>query len=395
MIEYRDKPLFLYSAWKQEGNLGDQVINRVLVEQFSQRGEFRVCSKWASPDFLHAIGVVPGMIDSSRSMAWHALRARLCRRTVILILSPGGSNDRLHLRWRRELREFTFWLLARIMGVRVVQLGISLSCAVPERDRFERWFKPQRLKSFVGVRDCRSLSVLREWGVRNVECMPDLAFAMECGLAPPSLPDGERYIVMSFRFDHYPPYMKRLLTAADAICEWALAHGIGVLHLCWQVSEDAAGCRFLADRYRGRIRVHVQADAPVPQELFDRYRAATLVCSNRLHVLLFTWLHGGLPIAVGDETFQTKVAAFFRDAGLEPLWLRTEPTPVYTAFGRQLDSALEDRDKWLALLANKAQQYRLALPPIFDKVAHLGKRRRSQKEDVSRSSSCSCLQGKR
>jgi len=65
---------------------------------------------------------------------------------------------------------------------------------------------------------------------------------------------GEGYIVMSFRFDRHPPYMKRLFASTDAICDWALAHGIRDLHLCWQVADDADGCRVLADRYRARLR---------------------------------------------------------------------------------------------------------------------------------------------
>jgi polysaccharide pyruvyl transferase WcaK-like protein len=55
--------------------------------------------------------------------------------------------------------------------------------------------------------------------------------------------------------------------------------------------------------------------------MYDLYSSASMVCSNRLHVLMFAMFCGSLPIAIVNRDKEKKINGIFSDAGLEEIIL--------------------------------------------------------------------------
>lgn len=359
--------LFLYSARKQDGNWGDCVINRELLRLARQSGVLCTFVEGASASFLDTIGLQPGERTGRAALMAAAWQARWRGRPVVVLLTPGGDNDRMHWRFRREIRDALFWVLCRLAGCRLAHIGVSFSPPTPARDRWERWVRPQRLKQVLAVRDSASLAQAVRWGARGAVQLPDLAFLADAPAPVPATPPERPFVVLSFRHDPYPPFMDRLWQALDAIACWSEHATIRTVRLVWHAREDRAACDAVARRIGARFEVSVQHEEPTPARLASDYRNATLVFSNRLHVLLLAWIHGGLPVAVGDETFNRKLVRLFADQGFDELVLDTTPPGLAAeAVAARLDRIVASRVRWLERLALRSAEFRRIIHAYFE-----------------------------
>jgi polysaccharide pyruvyl transferase WcaK-like protein len=93
------------------------------------------------------------------------------------------------------------------------------------------------------------------------------------------------------------------------------------------VRRDSKVCQELIERYKNSCEVIFIEDYLDSQYMYDLYSGASMVFSNRLHVLMFAMRCDSIPIAVIDAAKEEKIVGIFSDAGLKRLILDIDKEP--------------------------------------------------------------------
>ena len=375
-----ERPLFFYSANKQIGNLGDVVINRELLRLARGHGMVRALAEGVSPAFLDAVELsCQERLSKARFLRELSFQVGACflrksrgnvgARGARVLLTPGGSNDKLRFVFSRDLREFARLFLLRAARIPVGHFGMSLPHSATRcRAAYETVLRPHGFKQIIGARDKRTLGILRCWGIDNCTLMPDLAFMMEPAGEMERRTIDEPFIVISLRRD-WPSYRDREEYVLDSVIDWGIGKGIRQFHLSSQVDSDRERMEKEDRRLTGRIDIVRTHDTLPEKDLFNLYRNAELVVSNRLHVLIFAWIHGGVPLAMTSSHTNPKVTSIFSDEGLSELIFDMEDRLSSDDISRRLDRIRRSREEIVRSLTGRIDGKRMKIRRLFEKFA--------------------------
>ncbi|NJQ97555.1 MAG: polysaccharide pyruvyl transferase family protein [Hydrococcus sp. CSU_1_8] len=238
-------------------------------------------------------------------------------KNVYLMLRPGhfyGEKDSLikKMKWAT-----LYYFVLKFIGVRVCRIGTSIGSFSDELKQVEKW----RAKAmyFYSVRDSISQDYALKIGIDNVCIFPDMAWLIKKQNANDNFtwlmqtPDARNkplqlekndYVVFSFRgiFKEFNAshYKDNLLAALDKIVDTVCREWSKKLVICYQVRRDSKVCQELTERYKSRCEVIFVEEYLDSQYMYDVYAGASMVFSNRLHVLMFAMRCDSIPIAVID-----------------------------------------------------------------------------------------------
>jgi len=316
------------------GNLGDVVITTTLLRLLRCYGDVVVNDVGIPEWFAQQLRIAENE-RASRStlpfsllvLAQSILYLLGTGRRVYFVTAPGhffGTGARCCL---TRLAAAAYFGAARILGVRTCNFGYSIGpfskmVAVAERARAAFMY-------FYSVRDTMSERYARQIGIKRAKIFPDLAWLMESRPAAQkaATADGS-YVVFSFRDCVHPlsksdTYKEALLRVLDRIVAFRCEKGVDRLVVSYQVGYDYPFCREIAQRYSRSHDVVFLERKIDTRTMTDVYSRASLIFSNRLHVLLFGIICGSVPVAVTDASEHHKIAGLLADIGMSRLFIDT------------------------------------------------------------------------
>ncbi len=327
------KPLIFCSAKTQYENLGDLLINKTLFKKLRNFGEIVVNNKGVSEKFSADLCLQAAEKSSNYSLHFRLLILARClrsllqdRREIHYVMQPGHVNGSSYRTVRLQLSEFFYLCILRVCGVSISRFGASVGPFSGIGNSIEQW--KSKLVSFYSVRETISKQYAEGIGVRGVHLFPDLAWLIE---AKPSVILKDGYAVVSFRsFTHElaggHTYEAQLHKILDEIVRVVCQDCSKQLVIAYQVTKDFDFCRSLQDRYSSQYNLVFIEDSIDLGTAEDLYSQASMVFSNRLHVLLLGMLHGALPFAVVDKNHH-KIIGILSDAGLSESIINLETPP--------------------------------------------------------------------
>jgi polysaccharide pyruvyl transferase WcaK-like protein len=337
-------------------NLGDIVINKTLMNNLRNYGRLIVNTRGVPPWVCQQLEL---SVDEQYTKGigfqilvfLYGLRALADSNSkVYFIKTPGGyiGND-LNNNWLNQVKGLAWVFLFRIIGVRVCWFGASIESFSKMQEMLEKW-KSQFIY-FYSVRDSLSQDYGRKIGIERLAIFPDLAWLMETSSenSNPISIDGE-YVIFSFR---KPPqrlinkfnlaeYENDFYRVLDAIIKLVCQKWSKKLVICYQVTRDYKFCKEIKDRYQDSCDVILIDHQINTESIYGLYSRASMVFSNRLHVLLFSGLYGSLPVAVINTELYRKITGIFLDAKLMRLIvdISKKPDLVELLSGMVADTSL-------------------------------------------------------
>ncbi|WP_454167383.1 hypothetical protein [Microbacterium lacticum] len=293
------------------GNIGDALIRRATLEWATGTSDELVAYVGHAPDaWLAQLGLPSDAIvlRSKRSVPrwlWMILTAPA--RPVLVFEAGEVPLDR-----GNGLRELVFLaetVLVRVRRGVVVRPPRGIRAPSNPSARLHAW--AARLSQVALWRDAASAAI-----AGGGRLAPDIGF--NAGVRPGRAWDERDELVVSLRGARLHPGDAWV----EAVRSLASSEGLHIRTVV-QVREDEDRARELADALGGDVDPWGETDA-VTQEarLRDRYDAARLVISDRMHVLVLGALSGAVPVeAVPRPT--RKIAEAFDTIGLHDITVDT------------------------------------------------------------------------
>lgn len=322
----------LVSATGPAGNIGDALIRREAVRWALGTSDELVVYVGEAPDvWLRQLHLPAGtrVLRSKRSVAkWLWLIATAPRHPVLVFESGEIPLDRGNV--LRELVFLAETLVVRLKGGVVVRPPRGIRA--PTQPATAIHAIAARVSQFALWRDAASAALAG--GTRVV---PDIGFG--AGIRPGTPWEDRRELVVSLRGTRPFPdadWVTAVRTFADS-------EGLRIRTVV-QVREDEDRARELADALGGVCDPWGETD-PLAHEaqLRERYDAARLVVSDRMHVLVLAALSGAAPLELVPSPTH-KITAAFATIGLMDLTAdaATLTTPkMQERMRRQIDRADE------------------------------------------------------
>jgi polysaccharide pyruvyl transferase WcaK-like protein len=219
-----------------------------------------------------------------------------------------------------------------MLGVKLVCLGVSFG-PFSTRRRFVERIKHLLLFRNT-ARDPISIEYANQMGLQSFEYFPDFAFMLP---EPPDTNqdmhrDNMPYVVMSFRkvkendsYNHAVDEIVRRIAQTQMQDQ----NIVFATQVSFDMDRNNALC---ADLARTGVSTWCSS-ADSEQSLFELYRGATAVFSNRLHVLLFALRQGATAYAVINPTTNVKIAGLYQEIGLKDYIIDiNDPSPSSLEF---------------------------------------------------------------
>jgi polysaccharide pyruvyl transferase WcaK-like protein len=336
----RSRPVAYFSLQTQFENLGDCIINELVIRELAKYAQVRIIQNRAPTWLLDRLAAVDGVETYKSKPRWFAdlFRRLALRRPVVFAFKPGhylSSSRARSVVYSAAL--VAFCSVCRLQGGKVIRTGVSLDRFSGLQSRLQSMLG--RLHSSYGVRDRASLEYARQLGVTTACYSPDIAFLLDApNLAPSKVlssshsstaPETEdsvnvdswprRKLSLSFRKQGLLKDSAHVAALAQALKGSTTTHNLEAV-VVEQVTFDRDLATDLCSRLNCPLVRFEQSELSV-SSVFQNYAESRAVVSNRLHSLLFGWSEGAIPIPVVDNTPHSKIVELFKVLGLEELVL--------------------------------------------------------------------------
>lgn len=328
------KDIVFYSLRTQYENLGDLIINKTLLDELRNYGKLIVDDQGVPEWFCQNLEITSEERAGKYGLKFNALVLLSGMKTlfqpstkIYLVTPPGHIYNSTAITWKHALKTSAFAFMLDVFGVRVCRFGASVGPFSSLGQIVEK--VQSQFMHFYSVRDTISANYARSIGIQKVEIFPDLAWLMEQKSNREAITSGNNYVVFSFResshsLDDSDNYRNCLYRTLDAVVELVCNKWEKNLVISYQVDRDRKICEDIKTRYQNCCNASFIEDKVDSLSLYTLYGRASMVFSNRLHVLMFAMASGSCPIAVIDTAKHNKVTGIFSDAGLNQLILDIE-----------------------------------------------------------------------
>lgn len=297
------------TASAQYENMGDELINVILMREAALRGRLTVfrgnAPQWYIDNLISGVkksGANISVLSSPWAFLTRIFTSWLCLRRPTILLSPGDATSHRE-NWQRDVA------LAILLAIGVKLLYIGISAFNLPKSRLFLLRRMTRKAPSIAVRDKFTLDYLRGAGVK-ASLIPDLAFRLE---HPQVTAPMSNVALLSFRVP---------AKGADLL-ERKISHLIALLRanglrpiLFSQVERDQGFNRGIAERFGLDFDERSMARSGRWNIYEDMYRSAIVVVSNRLHVLLFGLFNGCGALALVPYR-ERKITGVFDMIGLQ------------------------------------------------------------------------------
>lgn len=286
----------------QPTNVGDLIINKMLIEELSKFGKVYVDCYNLPSEFTNAllsnnsnlINVYDKFNISLKRLDIIRCKNLIKKENVSFFTSSPGPIKSVKL---TDLRDIALLFIHRVVkssGVRLFSIGNCCSgiAAIEQNDKFDKYIEHYFLRSF------QSVSFMKNAGI-NASYIPDLAF-LYARKANRSRDNQRKKIAFCFRD----------IAQRNLLLDWCkdttmkfikTGYQIVIIH---QVQKDSIICKEIYDFINDK-NVTLVEDS-LWYNTLNFYNDVEIVFSNRLHSLLIGGIYGAIPYAIMSDDIETK-----------------------------------------------------------------------------------------
>lgn len=327
------KKTIFYQAVTQFENTGDLIINKSLIDLIRPHGDLIINDKGVPKAYLDQLGVGRNELLSTKT-----------RNTFVLylvknsILSMFQKNKRIYLfsgpghfygtSKRRVLYTIVagfIFMMLNLFGCKIVKVGSSMGPLSRLLLRAES-FRAKFIDCYF-LRDSKSIELAKSGGIQHANFFPDLAWALKPTIRSTS-DISKDTILFSFRSSTHSmssnnqAYQEKLFQLVDRISNTLVNENSNYkILVSYQVEHDYSFCKEVFSLLKGRYNVSFIEEMITTSNAESIYRGVKYIFSNRLHVLLYGYKFGALPIPMIDSKEHLKITGIFEDAKLGKLIL--------------------------------------------------------------------------
>lgn len=295
----------------QEDNIGDVVLRRALLTALRPYGTLHIYLSSASQNFTEALELSPHDVVYRTMKSWRSSAYGSARRSTIWFVDKPGELQMSARAVLAQLRHVPLTIAARLRGGRVLRLGIG--------QRHPRLAQKWALRAAFMFSDriaWRDTASHQHFGIGQI--MPDWGFR-ESSDATSADARERRRMVLSYRSDR--PHLSA--ATISAIAQFAQEAGLELVVVTQVLRDEAAGAQ-LAEQLGAEFIGWPDSRSHAEQEslLREVYREASIVVSDRLHVLIVAATQGAIPFSIVSYS-ESKVARHFGAIGYPDMTLNT------------------------------------------------------------------------
>lgn len=327
--------LIFYSARTQYENLGDLVINRILLKELRKYGDLIIEDQEVPEWFCKELEISAQERASNYKfkfsilMVYLGLKGLLNREiNTYFVTTPGHFYDSHHkTTMGAAFKKISYLLILYLLRVRICRFGASIGPFSYLGKVVERW--QSKLMYFYSTRDSLSEKYAHDIGIQKVEQFPDLAWFIERHESiGNSLKFDADYVVFSFRdassnINDSNKCKDNFYSILDAVVDLVCKKWNKKMVISYQVDFDYDFCKELQKKYAALPEVTLLEDKVDNESMYGLYSQALFVFSNRLHVLMFAMASGTIAIPILNTFKHSKISGIFLDAGLGELIIDT------------------------------------------------------------------------
>lgn len=342
----------------QPSNLGDLVINKVLIDEMCKYGSVYLDAYNLPDSFKKPLLEKPNVIDVSQlgfsvkrpSLSGYVRFRRLIRGNNVGVVtkSPGPlSTYPLLLRIAFSLIN----IVGRLGGAKSVYIGNCCSANYSTNKSVKNL-----CTDIVFLRSLESVEYARKYLTCPVEYIPDLAFLLQPSTSPFQ---KKKKIALDFRIVESEEGIV-FKDVKEIVCRF-LQRGFDV-EIYYQVKGDKPAAEKLYKLLREcGVTFH---DDLVWYDSLDYYADKAYIISNRLHSLLFGAIYGALPIArITNNAKLSKINHVFGSA-LPKEFSKS----IYVDIPLDLDTIIENENAYRKLLNESISRNRNICESIIKEI---------------------------
>lgn len=368
------KPIIFYKTTADFNNTGEVLIYRTLLENLREYGHVIVDdSSHIQPLFLKRIGIR----DDERRSRYTDLSF-----TKFIIASSfknifarhrmyfaTGVGDHAVIGFKGAIKNFIsflFILLIRLCGVKTLRIGMSIRFEGTLAKLSERLLAVAIPNYF--VRDSISADNCHKAGV-NVRIAPDLSWGYRVSGIKHSNKDSN-LIILSFR-DYVTrqaiePYRTELYNCIGSLLKHIFKDKTKKVLLTYQCDHDKYVQEEILRKFGHLGNISIAHELITLENANEYYGKASIVLSNRLHVLLLGYKYGALTIGLTDLKAHVKIRGIFEDAHLGSHLIDIHQ-PIENIYSHYDSLASNIEDNWQDIHRMEARNYQ-SLKEVFERV---------------------------
>lgn len=299
----------------QPKNLGDLIINKVLIDEMCLYGKVFLDAYNLPGNFIEPLMENPNVVNTSelgfsvkRPTPIRLLKfMRFLKKEGVKLLtkSPGPmSSYPFYLRCAFSLINF----LARLSGAKVVYIGNCCSANYTSNVPVDNLHMDA-----VYLRSKETINYAKQYLPCEVNYIPDLAYLLK-----PKTNNvvKKKKVALDFRLPD--SNADKVLNDIKDIASQFIKHGYEV-EVYYQVSNDKRFAERLYEQFKeDGVKFH---DEIVWYKQLDYYADKAFVVSNRLHSLIFGAIYSAIPVArITNSPKLSKIQHVFQSSLPFPIW---------------------------------------------------------------------------
>lgn len=346
-----DKKGFIYPSRIKTSNLGDILINVLLIRELSKLGNVYLDGAFdksiqelilTNNPFASNIITVTGIksFEGKPVVRWINLFKTI--KNVSFVLDPPGAYIEGYSPLKAKLKYHKYKMRAIILkslfNIKMLRLGVSLG---PFSDNFYHLQKKlSEVYYSIAVRDSLNFADLKGRNFSNISLIDDLAFLynkIDFKFLTDNKLDKSKntqpLIVISLRGDieGHKLNIEYFNSLAERVISILKVNPNYQLKLAYQVQEDLE----VLEALKVKLDEHNIAAELLKEQLtlgqaIHLYASANYVITNRLHVALFAILNDTIPLITTDIKKHKKIVNIFKDLDLEEILIDFNSKETFT-----------------------------------------------------------------
>ena len=305
----------------QHDNLGDLLINKMLIDEVSKYGTVYVDAAGVPANFKEALLSKKGVKDfekeyggSLKRMSGYKLLSKVKAEFGYYFKSPGpaggfGYDYKSLIRTAVMAYQFNY-LSKGNMKLNLVGNDIVLLT------KLDSWFQKSTNKCFRNylVRSTENRDQLLALGYKNASFIPDVAFLYNNSF---DVKVKKEKVCISFRDLKSEKYELKIIDILTKAIPYYKEQGL-IVEFSFQVGSDYEFNKFLYEKFKSE-NVFFRQDCLKYNEI-PYYNSAKYVLTNRLHVMILGMVHQAIPVLIlNDDHNTSKINRIISDNNIDNL----------------------------------------------------------------------------
>lgn len=293
----------LYNAYTCQGNVGDILINKYLIEEYAKYADVYIDCEGMPNEFQNIVlSSSSGRVHNFKEIEDKGLRSlrifqilkQINKKGFTIYTRNPGPLALIQmpiLTFIKRLILYSSFLYAQRQHLGTILIGVDINLP---NNSFLRWINVSFLKRIneIVLRSQDNVNKTIKF-IPNIKAMPDMAFlSNDIDMLDVEPIHNTKKIAICFRksseFDN-------LVKSIIPIIHYLKDKGYSV-DIIYQVEEDQKSCELLYDKLR--MTGICYRNKMIKFEDLDTYRNYDIIISNRLHVLLMGIVHGALSLGI-------------------------------------------------------------------------------------------------